>query len=279
MIRQFDIMLAEHAIKHSSDQALFSLETFYIVNYFNRHISKYKLDFESVTTLNIVIGETHTGLEYNTEWSDTRKILGCVLTNSYENLNTLIGDKRAEQVLEFFALAANLYEEKIAGISQSVSEISNKFRKENYINCWNLQKKNIKDVGAVYLKCMLNITSFQLFLVFSKQKNIFYKIKILETRPDSIFYSNLFKNVLIKENNIYLYAQIPKQHFFSISFDELLTKSAGKFIQIHPSNPDFIFDRDKKFFTYKLEESNKIKKGTKWWNNFKLKHKENIENP
>jgi len=270
MITAFDILLDENAIQEKHDQSILCLETYFIIHYLNRRLKKYKLECKEITTLNLVLGGGSDRLEYNSEWSETKKVLACVLVDSYEHIKVLKGVKRTEKVLNIIEKSAALYEDKITGISRCVSEISEEFKSDNYQNQWVFQKKQVEGLGAVFLECHLTITCFQLYLKIENNKKEIYKKILLTTRPDSVFYKNLFKNIYVEGDEIHLLGRIVEQPFFITSIDEVLNGLEGEFQSEHPSMSDYVYDSKTKMYIYKLEQDYAKKKGTRWWNDFML---------
>ncbi len=239
------------AIKDRFKTSSFSFETHYIIDYIARYIRKEKAHKNQyketekkyrVTQLIIAIASPEYELM---KYDETRHIV-CRLIDPYLDIQILRGKQRTEAFLSIIYKASESFEELIPNIKDTFKRAIDSFRDENYKNIWIHQKKVLKGIGTVKLICELSIFEFKLDLVV-EDKNEIYRKNIFTTMPDSIFYYQTFKSLVIDDDKISITDRIFEKPFFTISIDDIKKNGEGVFI-------DF---------------EGEVEKATPWWSDFR----------
>jgi len=103
-----------------------------------------------------------------------------------------------------------------------------KFCENGYINKWVFKTKLIKDLGfKCTLRCELTLDEFHLNLVITKKKNVIFSQKILDTVPDEIVFTPMFKDVKLIGNSLIIIDKFDNT-IFSVAISELKLHSTRK---------------------------------------------------
>lgn len=76
-------------------------------------------------------------------------------------------------------------------------------KKKNYKNEWTYQKKNFRGLKLdIELRCIMNLTEFNLILSIKINEELIYNKIILKTPPDEVAFHYRFKDIVFKDEKI-----------------------------------------------------------------------------
>ncbi len=212
-----------------ADANVFSLETYFISQYIERHLKKSKLlkekNIGSSRKSNFVQVTIGLNFEDNSfKVFPESRALYYQSKFSYDRIKNLRRNSRAEAILVPLLDSLTYLDNHIKSIIPVILEIIDNFRNENFRNVWEFARKKVKNVGTAKIMCELTQVSFQLRLILEDKNNstIFNK-PIMETMPDPLYYHHRFKSLVVSdENKIIITQRLKNDPFFSISLEDAL---------------------------------------------------------
>jgi len=266
MIKRYEIRLPQElkdAYPKQKIGAVVDRETFFITEYITRHLRTSSLKHAEIDNIRVSYLITSISSDENSIlFSPNFKNIVCQLSDSYEDIRILRGTERIEKFLNVIEHSAVFYETLVEGLGTEIESAVDSFRIGNYKNVWIYKKKRLKGIGTAKLECELEPLKFNLsFVVENTKKQEIYRKRILQTRPDSIFYHSAFKDLILNEDKISITDRISEKPIFSITIDQIRKNKMGTFYPFQ----DFEFDESSK----ELVSNIKLHpRKTKWWDDF-----------
>lgn len=106
-------------------------------------------------------------------------------------------------------------------ISELKSAIDD-FRADGYRNEWTHKKRTFRPIGLqASLYCSLDMERFVLTLRVEQKNNVVFNAPILETKPDEIFFTHEFKDIILEGQTIIVTNKF-NEPTFSLNLDTLI---------------------------------------------------------
>lgn len=226
-----------------ADANIFSLETYFISKYIERHLRQSKLLKETNVKTNKKDKFLRLDIGMDFEKNDLKlfpesRSLSYHSTFNYKEVKHLRKNNRTKKFLEPVLNSLPKLENHIKNITPVVQEIVNNFNKDDFQNIWVYARKKVKGVGTAKIICELTPLSFVLKLVIEdKNEIVLFSKTILETMPDSLFYHHRFKSLIISDDNkIVITQRLKNDPLYSISVSDALDIGVDSTIYIEQKN-------------------------------------------
>jgi DNA-binding beta-propeller fold protein YncE len=277
MIREFRISINPEVVyphegysvdKHAN--GVFFNEVFYIDDFISKYFRKNKvfkdrykdMDKSDKSTSYVVLIESKDNKVI--QYKDGKSLVSYV-DDKYEDITSLRGMERTEKILDIILKASKQAEQHIEGIQQVIEEAIQNFRDNEYKHIWTHQKKRIKGRGNVKLICELSMFEFTLNLLIEAKDEVIFQEILLTTEPDSLNYYQVFKSLVIEDNQISVTDRIFEKPFYTITFEEIASNKKGTFIRVsHMSE-----NEENEWLENVMEDLNIQQSNQDWWQDFK----------
>ncbi len=265
MIKRYEFMLPEGLSDRCREQAgILSRETFFVTEYISRHLKSSALRNERigelpVKRLIVTLNSKKNDIRFFVDYG--QNILNCEITFNYGDVFPLRGVERIKKIIEAVIISADYYESCVNNLGGEIRKAVNLFERGGYKNIWIHKKKLLKGIGVANLECELTSLYFTLsFVVANKSKEIFRK-RLVKTPPDPIFYHDLFRDLVMEGEVVYVVDRIFKKPIYAIRIEDIIRGLSGV---LYPVNDYKVDDNTNELILSKELSPRK----TKWWDDF-----------